>query len=66
MSKEKVIYCQKYKKPYPEVQTDIPRSVRGAKVESIELVEKGMVVIDGREHVYSTVRIIHPQVKTDE
>lgn len=66
MSKEKVTYSQKYRKPYPKVQTDIPRSIGGAKVESIELVEKGIIVIDGKEHVYSTVRIIHPEVKANE
>lgn len=65
MSKEKITYCEKYRKPYPRLRSDIPKTVGTGKVDYIEVVEVGSIVIHGEERAYSTVRIIHPAVKQE-
>lgn len=60
MSKEKIIFCEKYRKPYPRIRADIPKTVGNRNVDYIEVVEVGVIAVDSEERPYATVRLIHP------
>jgi hypothetical protein len=58
MSKESIVYAEKFRKPYPKMCRDIPQKFGEIDVLSIEIIENGVVEIDGVARAFNVVRII--------